>query len=229
MHAPKHVSTLRTSIFFALVMLYWICLSSCSAEIRASADWARQEEAGGSPVTTLERTLYNIGYFDEDDFDNGPNDSREAADTKGGAPGYFGVQGGLEFIGKGANYDAVSGGGSTTLHYLEVPIYGMYNYSIAPGSKLFGGLGPYFAYGIGGKEKFASMSTPSFGESAGGYKRFDAGLAIQAGYKYKVASLSFNYDLGMTNVAYPVTDITAKNRSFSINIGSSLSALLGRH
>jgi hypothetical protein len=125
---------------------------------------------------------------------------------------YIGLKYGLEFITKGAKDPA---GGSFSLNYLEVPLDALYHYPIGPGG-LYGGLGPYFAYGVGGK----SGTQNSFGENAGGYKRFDAGANFILGYKMDMGlSLDFSYDLGLVNASYPSQDISSHNRCFSINVG----------
>jgi Outer membrane protein beta-barrel domain len=227
MHTPNCPCTSRV-IYILAILFSAVLFSSCGAEIKASMDWADQAEAGGSAVTPIHKINANIGvYFDNVMALSGIT-SAEPFDAKEASGGRFGIGGGLEFIGKGAKYSAVNGGGSVGLNYLELPIYVTYHYPVSPDSKLFGGLGPYLAYGIGGKSKFGSFSTSSFGENNGGYKRFDAGLALEAGYKYKEASFSLSYDLGLANVAYASQDITAKNRSFGINIGYSLEALFGK-
>jgi hypothetical protein len=109
-----------------------------------------------------------------------------------------------------------------------VPLYAVAAYKLNSKSRIYGGLGPYFAYGLGGKIKSGSFSTPSFGENNGGYKRFDAGLTFMAEYKFTAFSLSFNYDLGLTNIAYASTDISSKGRSFGISVGYSLGKLLAK-
>ena len=207
-------------------------LSSCKAELRASADWAKQEEAGNSPVTTLERTLYNVAFFadyeDPDLFEDskGLDDGFVLpASTKSGG---FGFQGGLEFIAKGAKYDLSVGGGNIGLNYLEVPVYGIYKYALNKENKIYAGLGPYLAYGVGGKVNYGGTSMSSFGENAGGYKRFDAGPSFELGYQYKVFTLTFSYDLGVLNTAYPVQDLRAYNRSFSLNLGYRFGKIFDR-
>lgn len=124
---------------------------------------------------------------------------------------YF--MGGIEFVNKG-----LEGGGS--LAYLQVPLYAIYQYKLdGDAGKVFGGLGPYFGYGIIGS---------AFGD-VNGVKRFDAGLGITAGYEMP-QSLSFRlgYDLGLANIQKNAFGDKASNRSISLSVGYSLNKLLGK-
>jgi hypothetical protein len=140
----------------------------------------------------------------------------------------LGIWTGLAYVQKG--FSASSFDNTTTkahLNYLEVPVYAMAKHKLeSTGGSIFAGIGPYFGYGVGGNIKGGGFSTPSFGENNGGYKRFDAGLGILGGYQFDFGlSIHLSYELGLTNIAYPSSDITAKNRAFSINVGYSLKKL----
>ena len=120
---------------------------------------------------------------------------------------------GIEYISKGAKFK--TGGGSIGLNYLKVPIIPEYRFSAGPGN-ICAGVGPYFAYGIGGK----SFGVSSFGENNGGYKRFDAGLSFLLAYKLNSGvGFGLSYDLGLANNTYPNQDVKSHNRCFSINLG----------
>ena len=60
---------------------------------------------------------------------------------------------------------------------MQIPIVVVYMHDLGNDRKLFGGLGPYFAYGIGGKFKGDGFSEKVFDEDFG-FKRFDAGLTF---------------------------------------------------
>lgn len=220
-------SILRRLIYVSLGIASAISFMSCDFHIRASADWAKQKQAGNSSVTAQQINDFNVGVF----VDGANNlemmtgmdrvSSDDLASPAAPAPtGKFSIEGGLEFIGKGAKYDLGGAEGKIHLNYLEVPVYATYNYPLGPG-RLYGGLGPYLAYGIGGKVEEGGFSAASFGENNGGYKRFDAGLGIEAGYQYKLFSFTLTYDLGLANVAYASQDFSAHNRSFAVNVGYS--------
>ncbi len=128
--------------------------------------------------------------------------------------------GGIEFIQKGAK-----DGTKTHLYYLEVPLYVTYWTSISPKGKIFGGLGPYIAYGIAGNVKSQTSSVKAFDKN-GDYKPFDAGLNFTAGYKIP-ESFSFRlaYDFGFANILRNAGSDKAKSRTISLNIGYPLNKI----
>ncbi|NSL89561.1 porin family protein [Chitinophaga solisilvae] len=75
----------------------------------------------------------------------------------------FSLQPGLIYSQKGFKFEEpFDGPGSQTvtmtskMSYIEVPVNFLYRANLGSG-KIFGGVGPYFAYGIGGKVKFAGL------------------------------------------------------------------------
>ena len=109
--------------------------------------------------------------------------------------------------------------------YLEVPVYAVYVQPLKSGGKIFGGLGPYFAYGLGGKTKGGGFSEKTFDKEFG-LKRFDAGLALTAGYMFHSGVYArLGYDYGLADIDRIDVDHT-KNRSFSLNVGFPISNLI---
>ena len=99
--------------------------------------------------------------------------------------------------------------GSFRTHYLEFPVLALYKVNVSKTYKMFGGLGPYVAAGIGGKTNFnfgASGSTqnivfgPKNGRPEGAYNRMDYGLAAAVGIEIRNVSLAVNYSYGMTGI-----------------------------
>lgn len=135
--------------------------------------------------------------------------------------------GGLEFIQKKSK----DGNTKNTLNYLEVPIYALYQTDLGTGGNVFGGLGPYVAYGVGGKLKSTSggqtNKTKSFDKTTG-FKPFDAGLTLTAGYRIP-NSFSFRlaYDLGLADIGRNDFDKVV-NRTISLNIGYPLDKITKR-
>ncbi|HTE33557.1 MAG TPA: porin family protein [Chryseolinea sp.] len=129
---------------------------------------------------------------------------------------HLGVLTGLEFVQKNSSVEDTK----IRLSYLEVPILAVYSYDLNENNNIFGGFGPYIAYGVGGKIKGNGFSGKAF-EKDFGYKRFDAGLTFTAGYKFnRKWSVRLAYDLGLVNLQQDSYDKT-KNRTFSINLGYS--------
>lgn len=226
-----------------LALLIQSCSSMNSARLEASVDANKQRFSGPSypnPSTTKYSPGENVALLiiagmahgesqgntynkqhDNNPFyasaDKGPGSFLNPGGTMAANPShtftdnlYF--MGGIEFVNKGID------GGS--LAYLQVPLYAMYQYKLGgDAGKVFGGLGPYFAYGIIGS---------AFG-GEGGFKRFDAGLGITAGYEMP-QSLSFRlgYDLGLANIQKNAFGDKANNRTISLAVGYSLDKLLGK-
>lgn len=115
------------------------------------------------------------------------------------------------------------GGTKIRTGYLQLPVYGLYRYAIPGGGAVFGGLGPYFAYGLWGKFKSSYGSEDAFSSTA--WRRFDAGLGFTAGYQLPAGYYArLGYEIGMVNIDHDKYDHT-KMRSFFLAIGVPLSKL----
>ncbi|HLY71228.1 MAG TPA: porin family protein [Puia sp.] len=144
---------------------------------------------------------------------------------------------GLEFIQKGSKYDYGGGDKETiTLGYLEVPVDLLYEYKLQNCSSIFGGVGVYLAYGLGGKDKYTysgqTVSSNSFSDSTA--KRFDAGFRISAGYRMSCNwSASIVYEFGILNIGQSSggagsSGYSVKNHLWSFNFAYCLGDLMGR-
>jgi outer membrane protein with beta-barrel domain len=225
----KYFLFLKNFIFYFFIPVY-ILFVSCgdlkTVSAKASIDWANSPNKGNSQYKYNSKLGKNVVIGSEHYLFEAPGGTPNEVSSQNAdfipekipGGGYLGVAYGLEYITKGAKDPA---GGSFGLNYLELPVDALYHYPAGPGG-LYGGLGPYFAYGVGGKGGTIS----SFGENAGGYKRFDAGANFMLGYKLDMGlSLDFSYDLGLANASYAVQDVSSHNRCFSINIGYQIGKL----
>lgn len=139
------------------------------------------------------------------------------------------------FIGTGLLYAGKGGKNKdnsdfkTTLSYLQLPILFTYKPQVGSGNLVLG-VGPYLAYGIGGKHKGGignlTGDLKAFDDESGVYKlkRFDAGAGIQVGYELPQGLyFGLNTDLGLVNVASESTvagqDFSWKNTSFGVSVG----------
>jgi len=109
--------------------------------------------------------------------------------------------------------------------YLEVPILASFRFNVSRDVKIQANVGPYLAYGVGGKikgsEGVVSVETDVFSDE-GGVKRFDGGLSFGAGvqilHNYYIG---FAYELGLVNI---IDDDEAggaslKNTNWMISLG----------
>jgi Outer membrane protein beta-barrel domain len=200
------------------------CLCLC---LQASLDFANLSETYASPGVPG----VNDGYKTKVGFNIGAYASKSILSL---GPGQLAVKGGLEFIEKGGKYSNSPVTETIGLNYIELPIVALYQYEIMDDGFIFGGLGPYFAYGIGGKDKYddgnTTTTSSSFGGGSGGdgFKRFDFGLQFTAGYRIScMLSASLAYEIGFLNFANNSNNggygtYNDKNKVFSINLAYCL-------
>ena len=115
----------------------------------------------------------------------------------------------------------------SSANYLEIPVLASYRYNFSDNAQLQVNVGPYFAYGIGGKQKYTEEYHSSRGwvidaEGEQDYfddedNKFDVGLQIGAGVTFaKHIYLGLAYEFGFINV---VPDYKTKNSNFMISLG----------
>ena len=96
--------------------------------------------------------------------------------------------------------------------YLQIPVLASYRYNFSEATQLQFNVGPYFAYGLGGKIKETDtyegeteeVKNDFFGdkEDAANYKRFDCGLQIGLGFTFaKHYYVGAAYEFGFVNFA----------------------------
>lgn len=129
------------------------------------------------------------------------------------------INGGVDWIMKGAKESIqitpapgidIDGTEKINGHYLEIPIHVGFRYNIMPELGVFGEVGPYFSFGVGGKHKLTadvdgyreySTSTKTFKKSQDGFQRWDAGMGFRVGAEYNQHySLSLGCDWGFTDM-----------------------------
>jgi len=174
------------------------------------------KEADGSSTDYKLKTGFNIGVNAEVPI----------------APDFY-VQPGLLFSTKGAKETSGSTDVKVNISYLEIPINLLYKPELGDG-KLLLGVGPYFAFGIGGKVKAGSndqsikfkneVTLAEYGTDPY-VKRFDAGGNLLVGYEMS-SKLSFqlNAQLGMTKINPKITGVSGDktkyhNTGFGISVG----------
>jgi len=153
------------------------------------------------------------------------------------------VQPGLYFTTRGAKTSDEGMDMKINMNYLQVPITVAYRFSVTEKVKIDLNVGPYVAFGLGGKAKFSEDDWDDYGYygydydydddwddwgesndmkmfgSEGLCKRFDAGLRFGAGVHFQRFYLGLNYDLGLANIARESGLGKIKNGSFQISLG----------
>lgn len=103
----------------------------------------------------------------------------------------------LEFKQKGAQYDD----GNLTLQYIQLPIMGAFRTRLNDNLNLTLKAGPYFAYGISGKDKYKDDSTEEESDFFGSdTNRFDCGIGIGADFEYHRFVIGLEGEYGFINL-----------------------------
>lgn len=195
--------------------------------IRAGANWQNinGKDADGDRLDNKLVTRFHVGVNAEIPV----------------APDFY-FQPGLLFSTKGARLEDIDLPGSDVesrlnLSYLELPLNFLYKPSLGSG-KLIVGLGPYVAYGIGGKVKvdgpgddanidvkFKNEVNSSDDQNKVYYKPFDAGANFLFGYEFaNRLSAQLNAQLGLLNInskykGIDEGDARSANTGFGVSLG----------
>lgn len=141
------------------------------------------------------------------------------------APDYY-LQAGLLFSAKGSK----KGSTNYQLNYVELPIYFLFKPQLGS-DRILLGLGPYLAYGVGGKVKTngSSAKINYAGEASAAdyyktFKPFDAGANFLAGYEFNNGlSFQINAQLGLTSISPKASFLPKqpayKNTGFGLSLG----------
>lgn len=186
--------------------------------------------------------LAKLRYEPRDEFAGSPDENTRASYRIGGIidiamSSPFAVQTGVLIMGKGgkSQFGSSSGGYTRTMSpaYLEIPADVLFKPNITRGLRLYMGLGPYVAFGIGGKSKYtgnvpAGSFTDNhrlhFGKQADDdMKKRDIGGNALAGFEFNSGFLlGVSYGLSFTNNA-PSENLNGprilRNKVFGISMG----------
>jgi hypothetical protein len=207
----------KLTLLLGLIPVLLCVFPSCSPRevgygLDLSADFANSPETGNSSYTTEELLGMNFLLWMDEFLDCGGDDQGIPAAKPDPFKGWL-MEENFGVVQKGFKVNNFH----TRATYLEVPVTAKYQFPLGPGA-IQAGLGPYVAYGIGGKS--GGVSTFEDGTNDGGIKRFDFGLSLRAGYALDQSfRASLGYDYGLVGIAYPGQDYQAHNRCFSIDVG----------
>jgi Outer membrane protein beta-barrel domain len=174
---------------------------------------------GGLNITNLK--VENHDYSPKLGFHFGPITEIPLGDI-------FAIETGVLLSTKGAKSEETFFGittqSKTNLLYLDFPINAKAGYDFGK-TRVYGILGPYFAFGLSGKYKtkiddggnITKSDTKIEWGSDGSLKRFDSGLTIGACAAVSIFELGFSYSHGFVNISSNDEHKT-KNRVFSISM-----------
>lgn len=144
---------------------------------------------------------------------------------------------GLYFSPKGAKKEYSVAGVTTkyytNLDYLEIPINGVYKFEVNNNFAVRGHVGPYFGFGILGKEKTkvdgkvdkeSKVSNfkdghNKYGYAHNDYSKFDFGLNFGAGIEFSVCYLGVQYGMGFVDFNRNRGNCKMHNNVFSVDFG----------
>lgn len=123
------------------------------------------------------------------------------------------------FVMKGGRLKANNslGFGNTTLRLYTVELPVLARFQVG---RFYMNAGPSIAYNFYGTRKTEDVTSDlSFSNSPDGFKRWDAGIQVGAGYRFKIkqknVALDVRYSYGLTNISY---DQEIYNRYLNINL-----------
>lgn len=136
------------------------------------------------------------------------------------------IQSGLLFTTKGSTLKFTDNIEFTeNLMYLQLPVHLAYKLDVSPGTRIVFHGGPYLAYGIGGKRtaKAGDLSgewdvNKVFGDAAGQYKPFDAGLGLGVGAEFGPMLFDIGWDMGLVNMSNRSSG-NVKNQNAYLSVG----------
>ncbi|GEP95241.1 porin family protein [Chitinophaga cymbidii] len=159
------------------------------------------------------------------------------------------IQPGVFYTGKGSKLERGDEGSTTYFRsetnprYIEIPVNFVGKIPVGGETKVFLGIGPYAAFGVGGQNKY-TFSNPVLGEVKGEdnikwdddtpfndddpnqgydkYKRFDYGGNILAGVEFGNFLLSAQYGMGFGKILSGSDDGNndkSKNRVWAFSVG----------
>ena len=99
--------------------------------------------------------------------------------------------------------------------YLELPIHIGYRFKVGEKVSIFGETGPYFAYGICGKDKEGDYDVKFFDDDD--VNKFDFGWGVKAGVEYAKFQISLGYEHGITEV-YDYAGLDSHNSNFMVSV-----------
>lgn len=124
----------------------------------------------------------------------------------------------LMFTTKGAKAKEEGVKITSTPMYLELPVMAAASFAVTENQNVVVKAGPYFAYGIGGKNK-ASYEGESQKEDffVDGVKKFDAGIGVGVAYEINKFFVDLTGEFGLTKLTDG--DKAPKNTNFTIGVG----------
>lgn len=212
---------------FVIITVFAACTLTASAQrARSSSSSFFSTERADAPITFGIRTGLNFSNMANKDGNNTYSGDTRTSFNAGVSVDIpllqsIYLQSGLYFTSKGTKDKGDDWKETVSAEYLEIPLLASYRYDFGDAAQLQINIGPYFAYGIGGKwkeeEGNKEYSDDFFDDDT---NKFDIGLQLGTGVTLsKHYYLGVAYEWGFTNLWKDSEDGSLKNKNFMINIG----------
>jgi hypothetical protein len=218
------------------VFLTFVCafmaLTASAQRASSSSSSFFSTESSAQPITFSIRAGLNIANMSMKNGNYSVSPDSRAGFNAGVAVDFplmqsLYIQSGLYYTMKGCKAEIDGEKATFSPSYLEIPILASYRYNFSEAAQLQVNVGPYFAYGVGGKYKLEyknrSREIDFFGsendENSMGFKRFDMGLQLGTGVTIaKHYYVGVAYEFGFVSMSRD-SDLKIKNSNFMINVG----------
>ena len=133
------------------------------------------------------------------------------------------LQSGLSFTTKGVKFDDLPGISDPKIgeSYLQLPIRVGYSIPVSDGFNINFNVGPYLAYGVGGKTKMNILGVSGEGDTFGdngAHERFDFGVGAGVGADFGPIAVNIGYEYGITN-ASKIDNVSVHNNNAFLTLG----------
>lgn len=184
---------------------------TASAQSKGDLRWGITAGMNVANITDTEsdcRIGFNVGVRGEYNFTNNLYGNFGLLFTQKGCMDEY------EEAGQKLKYKANPG-------YLQIPLHIGYRFNVGNNVSIFGETGPYFAFGVCGKNKIELDTSVGDGEEKvdffgdEGAKTFDGGWGLRAGVEANGFQISLGYEYGFSKVW---EDSSSHNSNFTVGL-----------
>ncbi|MCY7351852.1 MAG: PorT family protein [Cytophagaceae bacterium] len=108
--------------------------------------------------------------------------------------------------------------------YVEIPVLALAKINLGDTFRIYAGVGPYVAVGVGGKYTASGLGDSktdiTFGNTnAADLKRIDYGGSVALGVEFGKLIVGVNYNRGLANILAEDSDVKIRNASLGLTVG----------
>lgn len=128
---------------------------------------------------------------------------------------------GLDLTSKGFKIKDDNSKSKANLIYIQLPVHVGYKLTVSNDTEITFHMGPYMAYGIGGKYKkdLEGLKTEGSTFDVFRFNRFDFGFGIGVQADFKNVGVGLGYDWGLSNISKIKGEGKIRNKNIYITLG----------